>query len=278
MAKSRKSQTLIEVINKAQSPRKNQPKTDVPPWFGHDAATPQTEATSAQPATTTTKPPSGPSDTIPPRRSAPFFQIDGPRVVFTLSSLTAAIALFAAGAALIAAYELGKDRGDEVGHKRGFHEGQAFIRKSTADEIESARKSLPNPDVLSGLGSTPVKSPSPTEKRGIPATGRSDHDFPVVRNHTYIVVQDFLTADLNDARHAKDFLAENDIESKILESSGKYGYRLVATKGFNCDDPNQRRWCDKYHQRISALGKKFRKAGGRYDLQGYKRKATGESW
>ncbi len=278
MAKSRKNPTLIEVINKTQSTPKKQPDTNVPEWFGNEAnppSAPTVTTATPKPADTTTAPPSQPAKT---RKSPPIFRIDGPRVVLTFSSVLAAIVLFAAGAALIAAYELGKTRGDEAGHQRGFQAGMAYVKKSTADEIESARKSLPNPDVLSRLGTSPVKNPKPSQTNAKSADNNAKSDKIWVRDHTYIVVQDFLTADLNDARHARDFLAENSIESVILDASGKYGYRLVATKGFNCSDPDQKRWCDKFHKRIASLGKEFRKAGGRYNLEGYKKKATGQNW
>ncbi len=277
MTRSRKSQTLIEVISKEQSTRKKSPGTDVPTWFSQESDTPTT-APSATPKSMIPASPTGPSDATPTRRSVPVFRIDGPRVILTFSSFTVALALFAAGAALIAAYELGQNRGDFAGHERGFQDGQAHIRRTTADEIESARKKLPNPGVLSGLGASPVKTPVPTQNVPKTAGNAPDKSAPWVRDHTYIVVQEFLTADLADAQHARDFLAENSIETRILDASGKYGYRLVATKGFNCDDPNQKRWCDKYHERIGGLGKKFRLSGGRYDLQGYKKKAAGKSW
>jgi hypothetical protein len=134
------------------------------------------------------------------------------------------------------------------------------------------------------MPSSPVQANNPQSLAAVPAAGRTNDsvgkpdDTPKwVRGHTYIVVQEFLETDLEEARKAREFLEEHGVPTSIVRYSGrsKYKYRLVTQKGFNCDDPVQKQLCNEYHQQIRKLGELFVKAGGRYDLQGYQKKAIG---
>ena len=82
----------------------------------------------------------------------------------------------------------------------------------------------------------------------------------------------------DDVDRARRFLADNGIETVVLELTGDWKYRLVTTQGYNRDDPLQRDLAAKYLVRTRRLGKMFFEGGGRYRLEGYFKKLTGDRW
>lgn len=224
------------------------------------------------------------------------------RVVVSFSSFSAGVTIFAFVALLAGGFLAGREVGMRQGEERGYAAGVRMLRAETADEIEMARGSKPNSDIFSGLRSSPIttastpKSTSATSgKRTLRSTPKNarkpasspqnaqpkssaSHEQKWITNYTYVIVQEFRSEDQADALEAREFLRGHGVSTTILESRGRYKYRLVADKGFNCDDANQRKWCDEFHGKIQVFGKLYVKAGGRYDLQGYQKKLTGAGW
>ncbi len=151
----------------------------------------------------------------------------------------------------------------------------------------AARRSRPDTRIFDGVGTPPVRTHgenalSLASPDGIEAEnshpdaqmgGTSSTAF--VNGHTYIVVQEFRAEDGEDATDAQKFLSDRGIETTILDSKGTYKYRLITVKGFNREDPDQKRWCDEFLERIRKIGDAYTKAGGRYSLQGYQKTYTG---
>lgn len=222
--------------------------------------------------------------------SPPFCQIRGGRIVFAFSSAVAAMVLFAVAALVAGGWMAGRRTGVDQGKQLGFQAGVDSVQAKTLEGIEAARNARPNGDIFDGVGVSPIQEVSPQEKS--PPTKKSASAKPSaigrkianalqdsskwVIGHTYIVVQEFRAGDQADADAAQLFLKEHGVETEIVESKGSYRYVLLSVRGFNRDDPVQRKLCDKFHAEVKRLGKLFVKAGGRYALQGYQKKVTGE--
>jgi hypothetical protein len=275
MTKAKNSPTLIEAIHR-KTASSQKAGTEVPAWCASSAsesAENEAEARGGQAG----DPQPAAAGTVEALPRKPIVAIDGPRVVISMSSFGAGAAILLLGALLIGGFELGRRRGVTQGTEKGFQSGIEFVRGDAKDAIQAARSQPPNSDIFGGVGTSPITGGS--EPKSAPAAVSESTKAPDeqaatqwVRGHTYIVVQDFRSGDLADAEQAKEFLAERGIETTLLDLSGDYRYRLVANKGFNRDDPNQRKWCDQYHDKIRRLGKAFVNAGGRYRLEGYKKK------
>jgi hypothetical protein len=280
MARGKRGPALIELIDKAEDS-----STRVPNWWrGRGEETVQGDAPRggshvAQPAQGGVDAPE--SDWGAPRG---FLSVRGDRVVMSLTSVSAGIAVFVLILLVGASFLIGRREGRAKGLVEGFERGKASVGADALSEIEAARKTAPNREIFDGLASNPVDGHEPP-KRLAPESNTpsiqaeaNEGDSVWVKDHTYIVVQEFKAGDRSDAEAAKLFLAGHGVETVILDSSGNYPYRLVATKGFNRDDPAQREWCDAFHDKIKRLGDQFVKAGGRYDLQGYQKRVTGNGW
>ena len=210
--------------------------------------------------------------------------IDGPRLVLSLSSFSAGAAVFVLFALLVAAYWIGQASGLDQGLAQGFKNGQESIQATALDDIEAARVSQPSRELFAGMPSSPVRAepalPENAKRSGLtgPAAEEQVKQPALVRGHTYIVVQEFLAEDRASAESARQFLQERGVPTIIVPSKGNrsYKYHLVTQKGFNCDDPAQKERCNEYHEKIRKLGDLFKQAGGRYDLQGYQKKATAD--
>jgi len=210
--------------------------------------------------------------------------IEGPRLVISLSSVSAGVCVFLLIVVIAGAFLAGQIRGRTLGQSEGYARAKLAIESEALTEIDKARRSTPKTDVFAGMASSPVSEAGVDTagqaaaflSTGLGEGASSSTSATWVKGHTYIVVQEFLEQDLADAQKAGDFLAEHGVSTSIVTYSGRsnYKYRLVTQKGFNCDDPLQKRLCDDFHERIRKLGALFVKGGGRYDLQGYQKRAT----
>ena len=276
MAKTKRGPSFFEILRKDGTPSEAT-RLNVPGWWSRRKGA-EPPARPSQEAPTGTAPP-----TRTPGSQAPLIAVDGPRLILSFSSFSAALTVLVLAAVLTGTFFIGQFRGLERGRAEGFSSAQQAIADGAMDDIQRARRSRPEGELFAGMPSSPVKADSakplaavpPGRKADPPAQPASGHKW--VKGHTYIVVQEFLETDLEQAEKARDFLKEHGVPTEIVHYGGRsnYKYRLVTQKGFNCDDPVQKRLCNEYHQEIRKLGDLFVRAGGRYNLQGYQKKAIG---
>ncbi len=281
MNRRRTGPALLELIYQQKSGRIRQPG-----WWKAGTPVAHTAPAPADATNMLEKPPDRDAAIAPVAPVGPILSLSGDRMVVSLSSVSAGVAVFGLIVLLGVAFLTGRKVGEKSGLRLGYQEGVASIRAGAADEIEAAREAAPNAGIFSGVGTSPLRvgvasdSHSPSAEPA-PTTAQSSSTpspSPWVRDHTYIVVQEFKTEDRSDATAAQLFLRDYGVETAILESNGRYRYRLVTLKGFNRGDPVQQKLCDEYHARVKKLGKLFVKAGGRYDLQGYQKRLTRPGW
>lgn len=283
MGKAKRNPTLIEAMGKRSSgvpeaaPR-------VPRWWNRPRTAPAERPAGVRepiPASAV-EPPAFEDSAVDAEESAAIVRVRGSRLVLSFSSFSAGVLTALLVAVVFGAYVGGRSSGRGEGLREGFDAGRQSIEATALNDIETARRSAPNPDVFADLPSSPVdatqrstttdESPADTGLGGSTATGA----FSVVKGHTYIVVQAFRSRD--DADRAQTFLHDRGVETAILtsDSQATYPFHLVTQKGFNCDDAEQKRWCDEYHAKIKGLGEEYVKAGGRYKLEGYQKKAIAD--
>jgi len=292
MSKGRGGPSLFEVIGKTAStlPPGSQIRRPAPA----DSVADDDSAALGQYPTSSEQTAASPADSVEPVRpsgpvpSPSVFAIDGPRLVITLSSVMTGLFVFVLVVAVGAAYYIGQSRGLKKGQEQGYQAARRTIEQQALDDIAKARNAHPDPNVFADLPTNPVEpnraaaltgqvdppgTPSDTQPASTPATGQPT---TWIKGQTYIVVQEFLDTDLDQAHRAQQFLAQNGVATTLFTASGqsKYRYRLVTQKGFNTDDPVQKKLCNRFHEKIRKLGKRFVEAGGRYDLQGYQKKAV----
>lgn len=300
MPKSKRGPSLVELMRKSE-PGKPPSGPQLPAWWKSSAPSAQ----QSELVTVASKPESPTRQSVtPPESNKPVAPVRHDRVAISFSSRSAGVTVFAMVALFAGVFLAGRAVGVRHGEELGYAAGVRNLRAETTDEIEMARRSNPNSGIFSGLRSSPTTS-APRAKSATAAGGKrptsstprkarkpasssrtaqskSKASTPQnpkwITNYTYVIVQEFRSEDQADALEAREFLRGHGVSTTILESRGRYKYRLAADKGFNCDDANQRKWCDEFHARIQELGKLYVKAGGRYDLQGYQKKLTGAGW
>lgn len=208
--------------------------------------------------------------------AAPSVSIDGERIRFSLTSLTAAVAVFGLLVLLLVAFEFGRRLGDKTGFRRGHAAGRVSYSADAMSEIEAARRQPPAPGLVETLrpGSAGGAVPSGTVSG---ETAEVSGGSIWVRDYTYVVVQEFSIGREEDARRAQAFLAENDLGTEIVKyPSG--AMQLITTQGYNRKDPTQRRLADQLQERVHALGVQYFAAGGGYRLEGYFKSLKGDTW
>jgi hypothetical protein len=202
--------------------------------------------------------------------------MDGERIRFSLTSLTAAVAIFGLLILVLGAFEFGRRLGDQGGFRRGHAAGRVSYSADAMSEIEAARRQPPASGLVETLrpGSAGRALQSGTVS-GETAEGSGGSIW--VRDYTYIVVQEFSVGREEDARQAQAFLAENDLGTEIVKyPSG--AIQLITTQGYNRKDPTQRRLADQLQERVHALGVQYFAAGGGYRLEGYFKSLKGDTW
>lgn len=208
----------------------------------------------------------------------PWVEVGGGRLRLALSTQALAVAIFAAGVLLVLAYQVGLRVGTGRGERRGYQAGKMDTQAEVMDDIQSARAGTPVEGLFEGVGTSPIgpgaaKPASWTE----PATGAGG-EATWVSGYTYVVVQDFRAGAAADVEQAQRYLHDDGIETAIVELAGDWRYRLIATQGFNRDDPVQRKLADEFLARVRQTGQTYFEAGGRYRLEGYLKKLTADHW
>lgn len=286
MGKGRRGPTLIEVMGGAQGYKGRGSAGTV------STAPPNTPVPQA-PTPLVLNPPHALHDSPPPyapqgargrlRAMLPSVTIDGARMVVSFSSLSAGMTVGALVVLLSLVFIGGHRLGGAGAYQQGYDAAVAFIQGRTDDEILAAKSKAPKTDIFGSVGPSPIgtrgDAADPVTKAA-PSPGAASFTGAEgwIKGYTYVVVQDFRAEDQADAESAQTFLRERGVEAVVLESGGNYRYRLVGTRGFNREDPAQRKPCDDYQEQIRKLGEQFVKAGGRYELKGYQKKLTGDRW
>lgn len=219
--------------------------------------------------------PSGALETTTPGRSRePLVELDGDRIRFSFTSVTAAAAVFVLMGLLASVYWWGRSSGWQSGARRGFEEGQAAYSAAAISDIEAARRQPPATHVI---GSLLEEQPGIANNRPDGTMGNASAPSRWVRDHTYVVVQEFVAGREEDARAARAYLAREGIETEIVaQPSG--AMQLISAKGFNRSDPTQRQLADQLIRRVHELGAAYWASGGGYKLEGYFKTLKNDSW
>ncbi|MCP4246106.1 MAG: hypothetical protein GY778_03565 [bacterium] len=279
MPKPKDGPALFEIMRKMGPDRAEAPAEEPVSAPAMPAKPPRTEARPAE-----ARP------EIPDRSSAdqgdsegpapPLYEVAGGRIRLALTSQAMAVAVFGLGLLLLAAYTVGLSVGRNRGEAEGYEAGQAAAQADAMDSIQEARAQQPTKRLFEGVGISPVATNRGPEAAAESASATSPAGGVTswVRGYTYVVVQDFQADARDDVDRAQRFLADNGIDTAVVELTGNWKYRLVTTQGFNWDDPLQRDLANDYLARTRRLGQTFFEAGGRYRLKGYFKKLKGERW
>jgi hypothetical protein len=213
-------------------------------------------------------------------KTPPWVEVDDERVKLTLTSVRAAIVVFVLLIGLLAAFELGRSRGQHSGFAQGFHAGRDSFTSEALSEIEAARNLPPATEVINSLlvGSDSAGALSTRAAEGS-GDQRRTASGPAqwIPGHTYIVAQGFQRGREADAQRAREFLASHGIETELIRfDSG--AMQLITTRGFNRSDPAQRSLADQWLQKVHAAGVAYFASGGGYKLDGYFATFTGDRW
>ena len=98
-----------------------------------------------------------------------------------------------------------------------------------------------------------------------------------VRDHTYVVAQEFPNGDMAAANRAKDFLATVGITADVVRRPNG-SLQLITTKGYSLRDPAQRVLAEDLKRRVHSAGAQYYAAGGGYKLEGYFKTLKGDRW
>ncbi len=202
--------------------------------------------------------------------------VDGDRLSISLTSLSAAVVLFCGLVFVLGAYEWGSRSGARAGFQAGFEQGRTSYEARTADEIELARSRPPTTELVNSLlvGAEEL----PVGPRETPAESGEALPAPQwIRDHTYIVAQEFSKGRAEDAARAKAFLAQHGIATEQMTQRGG-SIQLITVRGFNHKDASQKKMSEQLLARVHEVGGKFYATGGGYRLQGYFKTLKGDSW
>jgi hypothetical protein len=208
-------------------------------------------------------------------RKVPFMELDGERIRVSFTSLTAALAVFAAVVLLLGAFELGRHNGDRAGFARGNAVSRASLGAEALSEIEAARREAPNLRVVDALL---TERAAPTPDDPVERLEASHTPTPRwVRDHTYIVAQEFSGGHGDDAVRAQAFLERYGVATELIQyPSG--AIQLITAQGYNRTDETQRQMADRFLEKVRAVGVEYFAQGGGYKLEGYFKTLKGDSW
>ena len=289
MAKAKRGPALFELLSDEGSATGG---VKIPSWWSRHTQLTDLHAARAVRAADESPPVVDESSRSPVDRTAPrpLFEVDGDRVRLSLTSVTAAVVVFLGLGILLAAYGLGASRGDEAGFRRGFGAGRADSGATAGDEIEAVRNQPPASHLLGGLlvegGGKAVTGAAAREDRAkplgaaAPSPTASVGTGPTsgwVRNLTYIVVQEFPAANVEKARHAREFLAQRGVNTELVPLNNETTL-LIATQGYSHKDPAQKRLAEQLLEKVRTIGTQYYAAGGGYRLEGYYKTLKRDNW
>lgn len=280
MPRSKRGPALFDLLNAdvADAPE----ALKVPGWGGEDAHSPRATTAKGRPDRTVRGSPQvgrAPAGSSAGQRGsgAPLIELDGDRIRISLTSVAAAIAVFAAAVVMLGAFELGRRNGDSKGFRRGYATGRASYAAEAVSEIEAARRLPPATNVVSSLLKEADAEATPgSSDAGQPPSNAKTTEW--IRDYTYIVVQEFVRDHSEDASLAQEYLARRGVSTELVRySSG--AVQLITKQGFDRRDPTQRRMADALLKKVHAIGAEyFSSAGGGYRLEGYFKALKGDTW
>ncbi len=205
-------------------------------------------------------------------------QMHGDRLRFSLTSVSAAVVIFAAIAVLFGVFELGSNRGEMRGFTAGKIAGRDSYTASTLSEIETVRSRPPATQVVESLLAEPQGASSSDGARSLGAVRSGSSTNPQwIRDYTYVVVQEFRAGHEADAQDARDFLSHHGVSSEVVEF-GSGAIQLITTQGFDRRQATQRGMAEELLAKVHDIGDKYFAAGGGYRMQGYFRRLKGDQW
>lgn len=250
------------------------------PEIGVEFAPKSDHKTRVSPARTDVVPVASPEPSRPvgPANRPVTVGLDGDRLRFSLSSVGAAVVIFAAIAALFGAFVLGSGSGEKRGFSRGKIAGRESYTASTMSEIETVRSRPPATGVIESLLTEPAASSSSDDAgRGSAVRRDASADPQWIRDYTYVVVQEFRAGHTADAQDARDFLSHHGVSSEVVGfDSG--AIQLITTQGFDRRQATQRGMAEALLAKVHDIGDKYFAAGGGYRMQGYFRRLKGDQW
>jgi len=199
-------------------------------------------------------------------------ELDDECVTVSLTSLSAAIAVFVLSVGLLGLYELGRTRGQSAGYQAGYRAGRTSYEADATSEIESARNTPPASHVVEALLDS-------SSGGAATADNRSDAgpQNPWVPGLTYVVAQEFAPHAEQDARKAQAFLRSQGIDTALITQDNGW-FQLVTTQGYDRSDAVQRDLADKFIAKEHAAGVAYSASGGGYRLEGYFKTLRNEHW
>ena len=288
MAKAKRGPALFELLTDEGGATGG---VKVPSWWSRH--TQLTDLRAARAARAAVEPPPvfeeaprSTGDQSPPR---PLFEVDGDHVRLSLTSVTAAVAVFLGLALILAAYGLGSQRGDVGGYRRGFDAGRVDGGSATGNEIAALRNQPPASHLVGSLlqetGAKPTSSAVREDRPAVKAAAAAPAKLPVnaapaagwVRDQTYIVVQEFPAANVEKARHAREFLGQRGVNTELVSLNNDTTL-LIATQGYNHKDPAQKRLAEQLLEKVRTIGTQYYAAGGGYKLEGYYKTLKRDNW
>lgn len=217
---------------------------------------------------------------VPPPQPERTIELAGERIRFSLTSTSAALALFAVLVVLLGAFELGAMRGESYGLLAGYEQGRASYTAEVVGDIESARAQPANTALVRNLLSESngnVRSKGTGESDVLEMENAGSAAATWVRGHTYIVAQEFSAGREQDAMAAQAFLWQAGIRAKLVEIAGG-ALQLITAQGYNHRDPAQRRTLEKVLERLHTRGAEYYAQGGGYRLKGYLKTLKSDTW
>jgi len=215
----------------------------------------------------------------------PIFELDGNRVRFSFTSVTAAVAIFAILGVVTAGYLAGVQSGELAGYKRGLETVRTAEPLSATDEIQLARAQPVATHLLAPLTgqSAPTNNPAPKPAKAEPAATSAAAPAKTapgpgwVRDLTYIVVQEFARGAAENARAAQQFLAQKGVDAAVVPAPGG-GVHLITAQGYNHKDAAQKRAADQLLAKVRTIGEQYFASGGGYKLEGYYKTLKKDTW
>ncbi len=204
---------------------------------------------------------------------SPMIELDGARIRFSLTSVSAAVVVFVAAVGLVVTYEVGRRSGESSGVAVGYEAGRASFAADAVSEIEAARAQPPETELVSDL----LREPAAGGMTAEAASGEPSVGPRWVRGHTYTVAQEFSAGRDADAERAMAFLSQHGVDTAMVRLSGG-SVQLITTKGFNRNESAQQQMADEFLRKIHTIGANYYASGGGYKLEGYFKKLTNDQW
>lgn len=205
-----------------------------------------------------------------------FLTIDGERIRLSFTSLSAAGGIFVALVLLLGSFEIGRRSGRTAGLKSGYQVGRASYAADATGAIEAVRSKQPPPQHVEQFLEEPATASPAVASQGLGAQQESAVRG-WVRDHTYVVAQEFGKGRLEDGVRAQAYLADHGIAAELIRVPGGSS-RLITTQGFDRADATQKQLAEKLLKRVHAVGAEYYANGGGYKLQGYYKTLKGEAW